>query len=102
MTAIARITPCVAGIWSLVGASLLAPVPTPVRPQWQSVSAPDAQVWVSVPSEATFEAATQALSTRPTGDDSFRPSHFTVASVIVTLERSRSICLSRIGGLYGP
>jgi hypothetical protein len=102
MSAFAYIAPWAAGICSLVGASLMAPVPASSRPQWQSAPASDAQVWVSVPSRATFEAATQAPSTRPTGDDSFRPSHFTVASVIVTLERSRSICLSRIGGLYGP
>ena len=87
MAAITKIAPCAAGVWSLVGAAVFTGAPPPGRAQLQSACAMDAQVLVPAP---------------PTGDEFFRPSHFTVASVIVTLERSRSVGLSRLGSLYGP
>ncbi|NOT00784.1 MAG: hypothetical protein HOP29_09170 [Phycisphaerales bacterium] len=45
---------------------------------------------------------TACMEQPPVGDGAFRPGHRTVASVIVTFERSRTITISRIGGLYGP
>lgn len=102
MVATTRITPCAAGVWSLVGAAVFASTPPTGRAQLQSASAIDVQVRTVAPYQAAYEVPPPAAATPPTGGDSFRPSHFTVASVIVTLERSRSIGLSRLGGLYGP
>ena len=102
MAAITKIAPCAAGVWSLVGAAVFTGAPPPGRAQLQSACAMDAQVRAVAPYQAAYEVPPPAAAAPPTGDEFFRPSHFTVASVIVTLERSRSVGLSRLGSLYGP
>ena len=98
--------PCVVGLWSLVGGTVLLSTATPpLRAHGSPSPASIAAALVTVPSAAPAYVGISlplAISAPPAGEGTYRPSHFTVASVIVTFQRTRFVGLSRLGGLYGP
>lgn len=99
MLAVTRIIGC----WPIVGpVALLTSAAPPGRSGGVSSLPAIAAVWVAAPTAAVHVFGPPAISKPPAGEGTYRPSHFTVASVIETFERSRCIGRSRFGGLYGP
>ncbi len=98
---LSQATRCALGAWSVAGGIVFLAATQPVR---AGDCAPvfDATHATLVSPCIANAADNQALSTPPAGEGSIRPTHFTVAPVIVIVERHRNICRSRIGGLHGP
>lgn len=100
MRSFAWLIPFAVGISPLVGAwSHVAPPSGRGPAQFDLLSI--STDWTT-PALSAPGTDTACMEQPPIGDGAFRPNHRTVASVIVTFERSRTITLSRIGGLYGP
>ena len=90
------------GIGSLVGALIVLAAVPPVR-----ASAGGSTMSISIdPADVPCDHATvpdaPGLSAPPAREGTYRPSHFSIASVIVSVNRSRCLVQSRTGGLYGP
>ena len=102
MNAAIRFAPCLAGLWPLVGTAIVQASPSPTRADVASLTMHDAPAFMATCMLGPGEAARPATSPPAVGDDAFRPTHFTVAPVIVAVERSRAAGMTRRGGLYGP
>jgi len=103
MNAMHRICPAAAGVWSLLIATGVVLADPASRRAGGSCDRSVQTLGVVMAHPAIPVAMARCDVPAPTcGDDAYRPSHFTVASVSVTCHFVRCICLSRIGGLYGP
>lgn len=89
-------------IWSLAAAILLLGAGTSVRAGRTPTTVGFHCVLDAPPCIDTPLSVTQSSPPPPAGEGSFRPGHFSMAPVIVAIERSRAVGRSRIGGLYGP
>ncbi len=97
-----RIKPSALGLWSVVGTLLLLSAMPPARAaNRQGVPHLEAG-WSAEPCVTMTTVEAPSLSAPPAGAGSFRPTHFSVAAIIVAVERVRIVALSRIGGLHGP
>ena len=87
--------------WTVVGTLLVLSVASPARAAGRLDAAGFECAWFAAPCVASNPPACPTLPPPPAGEGAFRPSHFSVAPVIVTVERSRWVVRSRIGGIRG-
>jgi hypothetical protein len=90
------------GAVSVVGTLLVMASARPVRASSRPFESVMQATYPQVECVTAVAVDEPSLSRPPVSSGAFRPSHFSMASVSVAIERLMLIRCMRVGGLYGP